>query len=123
IGRWTHTFSPDSDLQFQMYYDWEERGLDVFKQNRRTLDFELQYRHPLGQWQDLTWGIGYRYTDNENSKSNFTLAFIPAERVTRIFNVFVQDEITLVKERVRLTLGSKFEYNDYTGLESQPSAG
>src|SRR5207249_7572921 len=47
--------------------------------------------------------------------------FIPADSVTRIFNTFVQDEITLVKDRLRLTLGSKFERNDYTGFEIQPS--
>jgi iron complex outermembrane receptor protein len=34
----------------------------------------------------------------------------------------VQDEIALDKERLHLTLGSKFEHNDYTGFEVQPSA-
>ena len=121
IARWTHNFSAESDLRFQMYYDWAERETGFFKENRSTLDSELQYRHALGRRQDVTWGIGYRYTDSQNSKSNFTLAFIPLQRVTRIFNAFVQDEITLVKERLRLTLGSKFENNDYTGLEIQPS--
>jgi iron complex outermembrane receptor protein len=33
----------------------------------------------------------------------------------------VQDEVELIKDRVRITLGSKFEHNDYTGFESQPS--
>lgn len=34
----------------------------------------------------------------------------------------MQDEIELVQERLRLTLGSKFERNDFTGFELQPSA-
>jgi iron complex outermembrane receptor protein len=34
----------------------------------------------------------------------------------------VQDEISIVPERLRLTLGSKFEHNDFTGFEIQPSA-
>jgi iron complex outermembrane receptor protein len=33
----------------------------------------------------------------------------------------LQDEVTLVTDRLRLTLGSKFEHNDYTGFEIQPS--
>jgi iron complex outermembrane receptor protein len=33
----------------------------------------------------------------------------------------VQDEIILIDKRLRLTLGTKLELNDYTGLEVQPS--
>ena len=121
LGRWTHSFSEDSDLKFQTYYDWAERELGFFREDRRTGDFDLQYRHSLGRWQNITWGIGYRYAQSDTSKSNFTLAFIPPDQVTRIFNTFVQDEITLVKDRLRLTVGSKFENNDYTGFEFQPS--
>jgi iron complex outermembrane receptor protein len=36
--------------------------------------------------------------------------------------VFVQDDITLVRDRLHFTLGSKFEYNDLTGIEIEPSA-
>ena len=34
--------------------------------------------------------------------------------------MFAQDEITLAPDRLHLTLGSKFEHNDFTGLEYQP---
>jgi iron complex outermembrane receptor protein len=33
----------------------------------------------------------------------------------------VQDEITVIPERLGVTLGSKFEHNDFTGFELQPS--
>lgn len=36
-------------------------------------------------------------------------------------NAFVQDEITLVPDRFRLTMGTKLEHNDFTGFEWQPS--
>lgn len=121
IGRWTHAFSPDADLKFQTYFDWVRRERELFSEDRSTVDFDLQYRHPLGRWQNLTWGIGYRYTDGDIKGSNFTLAFVPQDRVIRLFNTFVQDEITLVQDRLRLTLGSKFERDDFTGFEMQPS--
>jgi iron complex outermembrane receptor protein len=38
-----------------------------------------------------------------------------------VFSAFVQDEITLVRDRLRVTLGSKLEHNDFTGVELQPS--
>jgi iron complex outermembrane receptor protein len=47
---------------------------------------------------------------------------IPDRRTDQVFSAFVQDEITLVAERLRFTIGAKFEHNDYSGFEIQPSA-
>ena len=49
-------------------------------------------------------------------------AFLPAHKALNRYSVFVQDEIALVPDRLRVTLGSKLEHNDYTGFEHQPSA-
>ncbi len=40
----------------------------------------------------------------------------------RLYNLFVQDEITLVDNTLWLTLGSNFEHNEYTNWEIQPTA-
>jgi iron complex outermembrane receptor protein len=121
VGRWSHTFHEEADLRLQAYYDRTHRDLEVFCEDRHTFDVDLQVHHPLGARQDIVWGLGYRYTDSHNLKSNFNLSFVPAERQTEEYSAFVQDEITLVEDRLRLTLGSKFEHNDYTGWEIQPS--
>ena len=34
----------------------------------------------------------------------------------------LQDAITIVEDRLKLTVGTKVEHNDYTGFEFQPSA-
>jgi iron complex outermembrane recepter protein len=120
LGRWTHHFSDESDLRLQTYYDRTQRRNGFFNEERDTADIELQYRLPLFKRQDLVVGAGYRYSDSANLKSNFTLSFGPAERQTHIFNAFIQDRITLVEERLFLTLGSKLEHNDYTHWEFQP---
>src|SRR4030095_8746876 len=39
-----------------------------------------------------------------------------------LFSSFAQDEIKLVPEQLSLTVGSKFEHNNYTGFEIQPNA-
>src|SRR5258706_13160932 len=46
----------------------------------------------------------------------------PKSRDPFLLSAFVQDDITLVKDRLHLFLGSKFEENSYTGFEVQPSA-
>lgn len=121
IGRWTHNFSAESELKLQAYYDHTSRDAGWFNEDRETGDVDLQYRTPIGDWQSIVAGIGYRYTYSYNLRSNFTVQYSPPDRGTHIFNTFIQDEITVIKDRLRLTLGSKLEYNDYTRWEIQPS--
>jgi iron complex outermembrane receptor protein len=121
VGRWTHTFTEEADLRLQMYYDRTHRELEIFSEDRHTFDVDLQIHHPFGERQDIVWGLGYRHTDSYNLKSNFNLSFVPLDRKTEEYSAFVQDEIALIRDRLRLTIGSKFEHNDYTGWEFQPS--
>ena len=41
-------------------------------------------------------------------------------RSSQLFTGFVQDEVTLVPYKLRLTLGTKLEENEHTGAEIQP---
>ena len=120
LGRWSHFFSPSSDLKVQLYYDRTTRDTAIFKEDRDTFDFDLQHRFPLGERNDMVWGVGYR-ASADKEETNFSLTLDPDERTTHLFSTFIQDEITLVKDRLRLTVGSKFEHNDFTGFEIQPS--
>jgi iron complex outermembrane receptor protein len=65
------------------------------------------------------WGLGYRLINDRVANSS-SLAFLPAHVARQWFTGFVQDEIALVSD-VHLTLGTKIEHNDYTGVEIQPS--
>jgi iron complex outermembrane receptor protein len=47
--------------------------------------------------------------------------FNPNHTDYQLFNGFVQDEVTLIPERLKLTLGTKLEHNDFTGFEVEPS--
>jgi iron complex outermembrane receptor protein len=47
--------------------------------------------------------------------------FDPDHRTDLTISTFTQDKIHLLSERLFLTLGSKFEHNDYTGFEVQPN--
>ena len=45
-------------------------------------------------------------------------AFVPPDRSDGLYSGFVQDEFGLIPDRVRLTLGSKFEHNSYQRIRS-----
>ena len=41
----------------------------------------------------------------------------PAKKEDHLFSGFIQDEISLADDAVKLTIGSKIEHNDYSHIE------
>jgi len=121
LGRWTRSFSPDSQLTVQAYYDRTERNSAIFGEKRDTGDIDLQHRFAFGDRQDVIWGLGFR-TTRDNVANSLNVSLRPDSRTLNLYSGFIQDEITIVPDRFRLTIGSKFEHNDFTGFEIQPSA-
>lgn len=85
------------------------------------MDFDFQHRFPLGNYQELIWGLGYRFTADSTHDGLTALSFRPQERAANLYSCFLQDQIALSEDVWYLTLGSKFELNDYTGFEYQPT--
>ncbi len=121
LARWEHVFSPDSEFQVQIYYDRIERLTSVCSEERDTFDFDFQHRFTLGDLQEIVWGLGYRYTTDDTADT-FVVSFEPDTRGVDIWSAFIQDEFSFMEDRLRFTVGSKFEDNDYSGFEIQPSA-
>jgi iron complex outermembrane receptor protein len=121
LGRWQHVFSNTSDMALQLYYDRIDRKELVGKEERDTFDIDFQHRFALGSRQDILWGFGYRYTDDELS-GKFPVDFNPESDDFNLVSGFVQDTIAVMENQLYVTLGSKFEHNSYTGFEIQPNA-
>jgi iron complex outermembrane recepter protein len=114
--------SESSQFSFQLYYDRTGRDITIFKENRDTVDIDLQHNLRVAQNHDITWGAGYRYLHDQTTDKNRGFSVKPDNRTDNLMNLFIQDEITLLPETLRFIVGSKFEHNDYTGWELQPSA-
>ena len=121
LGEWTHAFSPRSRTVSQVYFDRTTRDSPLFGEDRNTFDLDFQHEIAWGGRQQIVWGVGYRLTQDDIDNS-FGFRLDPPERTDQLFSGFVQDEITLAPKKLRATLGSKIEHNDYTGVEVQPSA-
>lgn len=122
LGRWEEEFAEDSQASLQMYVDNAARKTAFFNDTTGTLDIDFQ--HVWTRWEnhEVVWGTGYRLIRSENSPASEQYALTPQRRSDNLFNAFVQDKMPLYEKEVFLTLGSKFEHNDYTGVEIQPSA-
>jgi len=120
LGRWTHMLADSSEIKVQAYYDRSERESNLPREERDTADLEIQHHFQPIARHDVVWGVGYRLSmdDIHNSYAN---QFLPTHRSVDLFSLFAQDEVTLVEDQLRLALGSKFEHNDFTGFEFQPS--
>ena len=121
LGRWSLSLSEESDLSLQFYYDRTHRNIPhTFAEDLSTYDLDFQHRFSPGRRHQLIWGLGYRQLHDDIQNSAF-FAFLPTQITRRAYSGFLQDEITLLKERLSLTVGTKVEHNDYTGVEFQPS--
>jgi iron complex outermembrane receptor protein len=120
LGQWKHKAREDSDVTLQAYIDRTHRAQPNFREDRNTLDLDFRHRFDLGSRNELLWGAGYRLT-MDDTESVPTIEFNPARRSDDVLSAFVQDEIRIVPSRWTLTLGSKFEHNDYNGFSSQPN--
>jgi iron complex outermembrane receptor protein len=121
LGRWNHA-SEGSSMSLQMYYDNTTiADNSVFVDHQNIFDVDFQDGFHAGESQEFVWGLGYRSIQDRND-SSFSVSLQPNQVQLNQFSAFVQDEISLVHKRLRLTLGSKFEHNDFTGFEVEPNA-
>ena len=119
--RWKHTLAGGSEMAWQAYYDRTHLGNLMFGQNENVVDLDFQHHVSLSERQDVIWGGGFRSTQVRSTPVNFTAATIQPDTDLHLFSFFAQDEIALVPRRLWATVGSRFEHNDFTGWELQPS--
>lgn len=117
--RWEREVHTDHHLHLQAFVDRVEGRSQALDLQVDTLDLEFQQRLRLNPTHELTWGAGWRHI-RDKTRGSLTITMDPASARRDVYNAFVQDEMQL-RPDLRLTVGSKFEHNDVTGLETQPS--
>ncbi len=134
VGRWSRTFSADSDMSLQTYVDQTQLmdpvpalslgGIPLapagyLHDALTTYDLDFQHRLLAGLKHHIVWGLGYRRTEDRVVNAP-ALAFLPTTLGQNLFSTFAQDEIELAPN-LSYILGTKLEHNDYTGWELEPN--
>jgi iron complex outermembrane receptor protein len=119
LGRWTRSWSGDSELEVQAYYDRYERIARGILDGVRTYDVQAQQSATFGRHQVIVGG-GHRIWSDRFA--NYVNGFVldPPHRRFQLSNAFVQDQVALGD--VTLTLGVKAEHSSFSGTEWMPSA-
>ena len=120
LARWKQEIPDSSSMTFQIYYDRAEFKTEFLGSKYDTLDVDFSHLISLSDTQDLMWGLGYRFS-HENNNNSFYSSMHPDVLNDNILSAFIQGDTRLMDDSLCITLGSKFERNDYTGFEIQPN--
>ena len=122
LGRWKRVMGEGNDVQVQIYYDRTNRYEPNFADLRDTFDIDFMDRLRVGSRNELSWGLGARLSRGHNLQVVSGLTFEPAQRSDRLLSAFLQDEISIVDQKLSLSLGTKFLETNFSPLQLQPSA-
>ena len=111
LGRWDRKYSSQSQSMLQGYVDFSNREGSLFSEERTTYDVEAQHRLNLVDRHDVVMGLGVRVNEIETVSTPY-FAMADDKTSNDLFNLFVQDEITIAPDKLSLTLGVKLEHND-----------
>jgi iron complex outermembrane receptor protein len=123
LSRWTHNFSEKSDLQVQFFYDRinRTRSLQQHGEIRDTYDIDIQNRIELTSWNELTYGLNFRYIE-EKIEDGVVINFDYNDAAYRVYSFFIQDKISIIKNnKLYFTPGIKLEHHPFVNWEVQPS--
>ncbi|WP_225893006.1 MULTISPECIES: TonB-dependent receptor plug domain-containing protein [unclassified Methylomonas] len=121
LARWEGNFSDGSEFMLQGYYDRVAFSAAALSDSQDMVDIDFQHRlHPNAD-HDLMWGASYRFIHSTTVNTS-AIAFTPNSLGYHNGSVFVQDDITLIDNTLRLTLGTKLEESHFGNTQVQPNA-
>ena len=123
MGRYRHAVSPRSEVTVASYIEYYERSTQLYDEKRWIFDIDYQQSLDDVAFGNWLWGLNFRRTEDDLWLDLITTGVGTAtpSRADNLYGGFVQGQFDLGTENWELTIGSKFEQNDYTGFEVQPN--
>ena len=119
-ARWGMKTSIDSELNIRTSYDFYQHNDLQFKETRDTFNIDIEHQFTPFKNNELIWGGGYRWSQSDIDGSVYFSTSSTEENLD-IWNLFVQDTLSLPEQNVSLTFGAKVEGNTNTSTEIQPN--
>ena len=107
LAKGTRPTGENSSLDYQLYADRTDIFLFGGRELRTTADFELNHNLNVGALQQVSWGFGFRISDDEIEDGS-DYFFDPSSRTDRLYSAFIQDNLRFRDNRRRFTFGAKF---------------
>jgi iron complex outermembrane recepter protein len=117
---WQHTFRNGSTLDTRGSFEHIDHGDLTLPLTYDDTQIEMKYHMALGSRQDVIWGVdyvgaGYRFGNGGPIKMN------PPHSILNEYSTFLEDEISLLPDRLSFVAGAYVGHNPFSGLEVQPT--
>ena len=120
LWSWKRTLAEKKDIQLTAYYDRTNRHELNFGDVRNTVSVDFLERFPLPR-QEISWGLGLWFSHGDEIEVVSGLTFVPPTLTDQLYTAFLQDEISLLPNRLSLVAGTKFLKTNFTGALFEPS--
>lgn len=122
LGRWMHRANENLDWSVQAYFDRIARTeIGTVSFIREQSDLDIGVRWKADDTHEINAGVGGRIIDDSMSSTR-GIVLSPPSNTDHWLSGYIQDDISLIGDKLRLTIGTKVERNNFTGFELQPSA-
>ena len=119
--KWNFPIFEDYQADLVSYIDYTYRdAMPIVEIERITYNVDFQVSKEIGI-HNVVSGVEYRYISDNVNDTAF-LGYSPDSTTVSNYSFFIQDKISLIEDTLFLTLGSKFDYTEYTNFEYQPNA-
>jgi iron complex outermembrane receptor protein len=120
LWNWRRVEGEGRDIQLSAYYDHTTRNELNFGDLRNTVNVDFLNRFPLRR-QEVSWGSTLQFSHGSEVEIVSGLTFVPPHRTDQLYQAFIQDEVSALKNRVTLVAGTKVLKTNYTGALAEPS--
>jgi iron complex outermembrane receptor protein len=120
LWSWERVQGEGKDIQLSAYYDHSTRNELNFGDLRNTGNVDFLDRFPLRR-QEISWGLTLRFSHGNEVEVVSGLTFVPPQRTDQLYQGLIQDEISVLKNRLSLVAGTKVLKTNYTGALAEPN--
>jgi iron complex outermembrane receptor protein len=110
----------DSSLEVRAFYDTVNRRT-ILDAHSHTFDLDAKYDVVLSDEFSMVWGAEYRYWTTHTKALSTSIALVPNDDDFHLGSAFVQFELDLFDDLLKLVAGTKLSGNSWSGFEYQPS--
>ena len=121
LARWQHKLADQSEIQLQGYFDRVQISAPKLSDVQHTFDLDFQHHLAPSLRHDIIWGANLRHIKSSPVNTP-EIAFNPNTISYTNSSIFAQDDIAIVAERLRLTVGGKLEKPRFGGTQFLPNA-
>ncbi|MBY0399173.1 TonB-dependent receptor, partial [Myxococcota bacterium] len=120
VAQLRHQLQGGSRFSAAAYYDWVSRDVTLGEKSR-TADLQMQHELTLFSALNVVYGAEYRYWTTHTDPPTTGLGFDPNDDEFHLGDAFVQLELPLLDDRIKLIGGTKLGANSWSGFTYQPS--